>query len=189
MVNRSRSLFVGCLVSGLLAMNFACGGGGSHGGGTVTPPPPPSGSGVEVGQVALEVKGSDAKGVEHLLSSHRGKVVLMVFTTMWCPPCRAEAGVAERLFKKYESKGFVIFECVYQNESGGPPSPSDLQRWASTYGLTFPVLNPGSAAVATFGIRSIPTNLVIGRDGVIAYKAAGYDEAAIEAEIVKQLAR
>lgn len=46
----------------------------------------------------------------------------------------------ETLYQKYRSQGFIVLQLKAENNSGSTPSQSDLSGWASTYGLTFPVL-------------------------------------------------
>lgn len=146
---------------------------------TVNAVPP----GIVVGVPALEFKGPDATGKTISLSDYKGKVVLVVFSTIWCGPCKAEAPQLEALYQKYKAQGFVILQGVFQNEGATPPSAADLKRWSDTYKLTFPIIDPGYTTANAYKIAAIPTNLIVDKAGIIRYREEGYDEAAVTAQV------
>ena len=91
--------------------------------------------------------------------------------------------MAEALYKKYKSRGFVIINVLLTSYQ------SDTVTWAKTYGLTFPVLADLDRLIWIMynDLGYIPLNMVLGRDLVIYYKDIGFDEQAVEDKIVELL--
>lgn len=137
-------------------------------------------TGVNVGTVATNFTAKDNKGNNVSLNSHHGKVVLIDFTADWCGPCREKAETAEQFYQKYKDKGFIYVLIVID----GSPS-----IWASTYGLTFPVLDDNSKSVynmykATF--VNLPFPHVLDRNLTIRYKKDTWVKAEVE-ELINKL--
>lgn len=132
-----------------------------------------------VNQIAANFTAVDQNGQNVSLYSYFGKVVLIDFSADWCGPCRSEAQVAESLYQANKSKGLEMLTIMID----GP-----TLAWATTYGLTFPVLDDNAQTLwAIFGEGFIPLNIVLDRNMTIRYKTAGYSESAIVAAIKKYL--
>lgn len=118
------------------------------------------------GRMAPDIEMKDPDGVTRKLSDLRGKVVMIDFWASWCSPCRAENPNVVRLYKKYHDKGFDIYSvsldrtrdawvrAIQQDGLEWPNHVSDLRGWTSSGG-------------ATYGIRSVPSTVLIDRDGRI----------------------
>ncbi len=66
---------------------------------------------------------------------------------MLCGPCQDEAPQLQALYQQHQAEGFIVITLLGENVYGQPPSQSDLQMWASSFGLQHPVLaDPGWAA-------------------------------------------
>jgi peroxiredoxin len=139
----------------------------------------PAAFGSVLGALAADFSAVNQSGQTVSLYSYFGKVVLIDFSADWCGPCRDEASRAEALYQSYKSKGF---ECITILISGSPAT------WASTYGLTFPVLDDTSESLwSIYGEGYIPLNIVLDRNMTIRYKEAGYSESVITTTIKKYL--
>lgn len=144
---------------------------------TFTTVPPAFGS--EKDRIATNFTARDQNGNPVTLFDYHGKVVLMDFTADWCTPCREKAQTAEAFYQKYKDKGFIYILVVIE----GNPSV-----WASTYGLTFPVLDDNSQAIYNIYRRAnIPLPHVMDRNMTIRYKGEGWKQNEVEEMLSKYL--
>jgi thiol-disulfide isomerase/thioredoxin len=103
----------------------------SNGWPTATPPSDLAPEGLSVGQTALDIRGTDARGDEVSLWQFYGSTVLVDISTMWCSPCQ-ELGVgSEAVYQAYKDLGFVYLTVLHENIENEPPSSEDLALWAT----------------------------------------------------------
>jgi peroxiredoxin len=122
----------------------------------------------EIGQKATDFSLPDTSGNSITLSSFLGKYVLVDFWASWCPSCRDENPNVVKAFNKYKNKGFTVLgisfdtkhdrwlKAVYADKLTWTHL-SDLRGWENAVGNLY-------------GIRAIPSNLLISPDGKIIAK-------------------
>ena len=104
------------------------------------------------------------------LDALRGRVVLLNVWTLWCPPCRAEMSVLERLHRDYRPAGLAL---VGVNIDGRMDLPA-VRSFLRQAGLTFDVwLDPDDAVSRRFPTPSLPATYLIARDGRIVWSRLG----------------
>ncbi len=121
--------------------------------------------------IPVEIKLKDMHGSMVRLSDFRGKIVFLNFWTTWCPPCREEMPAMERLHQKLKGRDFVMVGINLQE-------PASLVRaFFNRYKLTFISLLDSDGAVGrTFSIQSIPSTLILDKEGRIMGAAVGARE-------------
>jgi thiol-disulfide isomerase/thioredoxin len=123
---------------------------------------PVSAAGGEAPEISLPTPEGDTIK----LSSTRGSVVLVDFWASWCMPCRQENPNLVKAYNLYHKRGFQIFQVsldktkeawvkgIQDDQLGKWIHVSDIQYW-------------NSVVVPLYKIESIPTNLLLDRDGRI----------------------
>jgi peroxiredoxin len=121
------------------------------------------------------------------LSQLKGKIVLLDFGAVNCPPCRMEMPILERWHQKYGRQGVVLLGLIEMN-----PSVRDVRKMVKERGVTYPVaVDKGELIGKRYGLIAHPTTVLIDREGRVVKTETGYvrgDEKEIEASLHALLA-
>ncbi len=101
------------------------------------------------------------------LADYRGKVVVLDFWASWCPPCRAAIPSMERLHQVYSARGLVVIG-VNVNDTVDP------YAFMKGMGANYTILPNGEEAARAYGVKGIPTLVIVGKDGKIRYQESGW---------------
>lgn len=102
------------------------------------------------------------------LAKHRGKVVFLNFWATWCKPCIEEMPAIERLGRRFANGPFVVLAV------SGDPNSSRVGPFLAEHRVTLPVgLDPAGDLAKSFGVRALPTTVIIDRNGYLAAIAFG----------------
>ena len=125
--------------------------------------------------LSLAVVANGAPGAQMNLADLKGHPVLLDFWASWCGPCAMEAPVVDRVARRYEKKGLTVLGVNVSD------SADVVRAYAAQKGLSYPmVLDPGSGASNRYGVRQLPSLIVIGKDGnVLAFLTGLVDEASL----------
>ena len=93
------------------------------------------------------------------LESLRGRPVLMTFWASWCGPCRQELPELQKLAAELADTGFTLVT-VNTDES-----PVTGVRFLQRNGIAVPVYRMSDRDLAILGVRSLPTNVLLDREG------------------------
>lgn len=134
----------------------------------VEPEPAPEARSDLRGKQALNFELETLGGGTVSLESLRGKVVLVNFWATWCGPCRIEMPMLERVYQEYGDKGLEVVAVSVQEPR------EDVEPYIEEYGYTFPVLlDPDGAVGNAYRTASIPTSIIIDREGTIIHHFVG----------------
>jgi cytochrome c biogenesis protein CcmG/thiol:disulfide interchange protein DsbE len=112
----------------------------------------------------------DVNGNKVSLADFKGKVIILDFWATWCVPCRAEIPEFINLQAKYGAKGLQILGLSVDDPV------AKLKPYVAEMKMNYPVLQGlgrDDVLDAYAPIASIPTSVVIGRDGKICTKHTG----------------
>jgi peroxiredoxin len=103
------------------------------------------------------------------LSEHRGDVILLNFWASWCGPCRQEMPLLNSLNERYSKLGFNVIGVNVDKDS------ALADKILKDIPVGFPVLYDNLSMVSsTYAVKSMPTTVIIDRDGNMRYIHNGY---------------
>jgi len=102
-------------------------------------------------------------------------VVLVYFTTTWCPYCKRDIPNLKKMYDRYRDRDFEILSIFIQE------SRQKVSSFAESYELPYPVLlDPDGAVAARYGVRGVPTKIVVSPDGTMVCWMCGDLEGSLE---------
>lgn len=135
-------------------------------------PTPEEATLIHAGDVAPEFTVTLTDGKQVTLSKEKGKVVLINFWATWCPHCVRELNTAnEKIVDRFKGKDFVFLPISRQEER------DVVVKFAEEKGYKFtPGLDPDRSIYSLFASDYIPRNIVVDKEGNVAWATVGYDE-------------
>jgi peroxiredoxin len=118
---------------------------------------------------APEFSLKDANGQTVRLADYRGKVVLLDFWATWCGPCKIEIPWFMEFEKEFKDQGFAVLG-VSMDEDGWSAIKPYVQNMKMNYRV---LLGNDAISTAYGGLDSLPTTLLIDREGGIASTHVG----------------
>lgn len=121
--------------------------------------------------------------------SHPGKVVVLDFWSVTCPPCREHTPILEEVYQKLKDDDRFVFYAVNANLRKAKLSNMKIQEVFDSWGGTFPVLRDlEETSDFQLGIRAYPHTVIVGPDGTLQFDEAGmHTEPEPLLEIVQKL--
>lgn len=111
------------------------------------------------------------------LADYRGKVVLLDFWATWCGPCRAETPKLKELHKTFSQESRFAFISLSLDKGAATASEyvtKQAMNW--THGFLGDWSKTGIPE--DYGVRGIPTLILIGPDGTVLVPRLNTDDAA-----------
>jgi peroxiredoxin len=111
---------------------------------------------------------TDPAGKQILLSSFKGKVVVIPFMFTTCPHCQREAQMLTKLQKEFEGRGLQVVGTTF-NDSNGPMAAQFIKE----FGIGFPVgFSSRDSVISYLGLSVmdrwvVPQVAVIDKKGMI----------------------
>ncbi|WP_437918380.1 TlpA family protein disulfide reductase [Sphingobacterium sp. LRF_L2] len=108
------------------------------------------------------------KGDVLTIADLKGKVVFLNFWATWCPPCKAEMPSIQVLKDKFKGDDRVVFMLVeIEGES------EKAKQFMEQGKMDLPIFYPDSEIPSTWLEQSIPTTIILDKEGNIAARHEG----------------
>lgn len=143
----------------------------------------PNWAAVGVGDKAPDFQLGSVDGKSTIkLTDYTSKPTVLVFWVSWCPHCRTELPVMQKIYTDLQSKGLNVVGVTADQ------SAKDAMSAMTSSNVTFPVAlggtKEGQAVFNNYGIKGVPAVYVIDKDGTIKNVHSGeVDEATIKNEV------
>jgi thiol-disulfide isomerase/thioredoxin len=122
----------------------------------------------------LELAGKTLSGEDFQWAKYRGKVVLVDFWATWCGPCIRELPNVRAVYEKHKAKGFDIVGISIDQDLDALQAFNDQHKlpWVTLAGEETQDL------AKRYGVRGIPTMMLIDKDGKVVGVAHRVEELA-----------
>lgn len=122
----------------------------------------------KTGQKIASFGERDMKGNKFSLKELAGKVVVLNFWFINCPPCRMEIPQLNELVVNYQHNPDVVFIAVSLDER------YDIQEFLKTNPFRYNIIDGGRYIASKYNINLYPTHLVLDKEGKAVFHSSGY---------------
>lgn len=110
---------------------------------------------------------TDMNGNKLNLKKLQGKIVVLNFWFINCPPCRMEIPDLNELVDSFKTNDKVIFVAVALD------SKWDLKDFLKTSPFSYSIVDDGRFIAQGYGIRSYPTHVIVDTEGRVYFHTTG----------------
>ena len=110
----------------------------------------------------------DINGNKLKLKDMAGKVIVLNFWFIGCPPCRQEIPELNKLALEYAANPNVVFVAVCLDQD------YQIEDFIKTSPFAYHIIDRGQYYADQFKINLYPTNVVLDKDGKVRFHSSGY---------------
>jgi len=124
----------------------------------------------------------DVNDNDFTLSSLKGKVVILNFWAVFCPPCREEIPALIALYEEYHPKGVEIIGISVDREI------NQTKEFVKSNKINYPILFASREVLEAYGgIQAVPTTFFLDRNQNIVKTRKGYAEKSFFEDQIREL--
>ena len=106
-------------------------------------------------------------GMKHDFKTDTGKVVVFNFWFINCPPCKQEIPELNELVEKYKQNKDVVFIAIALDDNYA------LRDFLRAMPFNYNIIGDGRYYAQKYGVKSYPTHVIVGKDGLIKFSTVG----------------
>lgn len=148
---------------------------------------PPRGPGV--GSVAPELALPLLGSTEMMsVQQFRGKTVLLDFWATWCPPCREQMPVVQKLEEDPALRDSLQIISINLDDANAGRD-AKVAEYLQQNGYTFSVVLGSAQSMSDYGVDYLPTLVLVSPDGTISFSGSGVHTEAELRKLIKKGAK
>jgi thiol-disulfide isomerase/thioredoxin len=101
----------------------------------------------------------------------QGKVTLVDFWATWCEPCRVSMPRVQQIWKKYQPAGLELYSVDTDDDT--PDRDPSVREFLIKNRLNFPVVLDDGSASKAFSVASLPTMVLLNKQGKVIWTDVG----------------
>ncbi len=109
----------------------------------------------------------DINGTRYDLKQLLGKVVVLNFWFINCPPCRMEIPDLNEMVESYNANNDVVFIAVALDQK------SDLLNFLKSNPYQYHIIDNGSYVASKYNVGLYPTHVVLNKEGKVVFHTSG----------------
>jgi cytochrome c biogenesis protein CcmG/thiol:disulfide interchange protein DsbE len=116
------------------------------------------------------------------LQELRGKPVVINFWASWCPPCRIEAALLERIWRAYKDRGLIFIGVNIQDRK------VDALSYLREFDITYPNgPDPTGEISIDYGVSGLPVTFFISGQGEVVRRWVGAIEKSVLISSIEEI--
>jgi len=116
---------------------------------------------------------TDMNGKKYKLKDLKGKIVILNFWFINCPPCRAEILELNKLVREYKDSSDIVFLAIALDNK------SDLMIFLKSNPFDYAIIDSGRDIANQYDVTAYPTHAVIDQQGKAYFHTTGTGSLAI----------
>lgn len=114
------------------------------------------------------LKTKDINGNKIDFKELKGKVIVLNYWFINCPPCRTEIPHLNKLVAEYAADSNVVFIAIALDKK------DEIEEFLKLTAFDYTIIDDGAGIAREYRITGYPTNVVINKEGNVAFHTSGY---------------
>ena len=121
----------------------------------------------KTGKEISNFKATDINGNKINVKELKGKVVVLNFWFINCPPCRKEIPELNEMVNDYKDSTNIVFLGIANDYK------EELQEFLKNNPFDYAIIDNGRYIAGKYNIRSFPTNVILDQSGRVYFHSSG----------------